>query len=180
MVMICVQFDNLQMEAALGRLIAQGGYEAVCQVCARGVACPDGAEILDVSAVFGDQVRLGAVMDRIVFLAAGLRADREIAVGSYVLQIGQNRLIRAGGEPIVLTDTEARLLCVLAEAGGDVLSRDALLAQVWGYRADIDTHTVETHIYRLRQKIEADPASPSVLVTQGAGYCLASVALPLA
>mgnify|MGYP002652161206 CR=1 FL=1 len=57
-------------------------------------------------------------------------------------------------------------------AGRQVVGRDTLLAEVWGYNAQVTTHTLETHIYRLRQKIEPNPATAAILVTEGGGYKL--------
>lgn len=74
------------------------------------------------------------------------------------------------GKSFNLTDTENGLLMALLRMPGFEASRDELLRQVWGYRADLETHTLETHVYRLRQKIEADPAAPALLVTTPAGY----------
>ncbi len=76
----------------------------------------------------------------------------------------------ATGKSFVLTDTENGLLSALMRMPGFEANREELLRQVWGYRADLDTHTLETHVYRLRQKIEADPANPALLVTTPAGY----------
>jgi DNA-binding response OmpR family regulator len=53
-----------------------------------------------------------------------------------------------------------------------VISREELLAEVWGYNAGVTTHTLETHVYRLRQKIEPDPAGPKILITEAGGYRL--------
>jgi DNA-binding winged helix-turn-helix (wHTH) protein len=82
-------------------------------------------------------------------------------------------IVTAEGDELArLTDKEVQLLRLLSQSGGAV-SRSELLEKVWGYRDDLDTHTVETHIYRLRQKIERDPANPRVLLTTEGGYKLA-------
>ena len=71
-----------------------------------------------------------------------------------------------------LTEKEAAILRFLYLAGSQVVDRDTLLREVWGYNAAVTTHTLETHIYRLRQKIEDDPAHARVLVTDAGGYRL--------
>lgn len=73
---------------------------------------------------------------------------------------------------IRLTEKEAAILKYLYRAGGKPVPRQELLNEVWGYNAAVTTHTLETHIYRLRQKIEADPARATLLVTESGGYRL--------
>jgi DNA-binding response OmpR family regulator len=77
----------------------------------------------------------------------------------------RNRRIR-------LTEKEAAILKFLYRAGTKPVARQILLNEVWGYNAAVTTHTLETHIYRLRQKIEPDPANARLLVTEGGGYRL--------
>lgn len=69
-----------------------------------------------------------------------------------------------------LTDKERDMLLILLQAGGKAISRQALMDSVWAYAPDVETHTLETHIYRLRQKIEKDPANPALLLTDADGY----------
>ena len=73
---------------------------------------------------------------------------------------------------IRLTEKEAAILKFLYRAGTRAVQRQVLLNEVWGYNAAVTTHTLETHIYRLRQKIEPDPANARLLVTEGGGYRL--------
>jgi len=80
---------------------------------------------------------------------------------------------RRAGTVIPLTEKEADILACLHAAEGP-LPRDGLLAQVWGYDESIDTHTLETHIHRLRRKIEPNPRQPTLLVTDCGGYRLGS------
>ncbi len=85
----------------------------------------------------------------------------------------KNRRIR-------LTEKEAAILKFLYRAGDRAVARQVLLNEVWGYNAAVTTHTLETHIYRLRQKIEPDPANARLLVTEGGGYRLDPVGVPAA
>jgi DNA-binding response OmpR family regulator len=78
----------------------------------------------------------------------------------------------AGARRIRLTEKEAAILKHLYRAGGKAVSRQALLNEVWGYNARVTTHTLETHIYRLRQKIEVDPTNARMLLTEPGGYRL--------
>lgn len=71
-----------------------------------------------------------------------------------------------------LTEKETAILKYLYRAGERPVPRDTLLDEVWGYNATVTTHTLETHVYRLRQKIEQDPQNPEILVTQPGGYRL--------
>jgi two-component system alkaline phosphatase synthesis response regulator PhoP len=75
------------------------------------------------------------------------------------------------GEVIVLSERESRLLQHLIESRGEVVTRDELLEEVWGYDAAPMTRTVDVHISWLRQKLEDDPANPRFILTvHGQGY----------
>lgn len=82
--------------------------------------------------------------------------------------------LNKNGQSIRLTEKETALLEILVKAKGEAVHRDILLQNVWRYAPDVETHTLETHIYRLRQKIEDDPANPMIVVTHddGDGYYL--------
>jgi DNA-binding response OmpR family regulator len=71
-----------------------------------------------------------------------------------------------------LTEKETNILKYLYRAGSKPVSREELLTEVWGYNAGVTTHTLETHVYRLRQKIEPDPAMAKILITEMGGYRL--------
>jgi DNA-binding response OmpR family regulator len=99
--------------------------------------------------------------------------DAVFAIGPYSFRPSQKTLTDAEGRKVRLTEKETSILKYLYRAGERVVTRDILLHEVWGYNAGVTTHTLETHIYRLRQKIEPDPAAASLLVTEGGGYRLA-------
>ena len=81
--------------------------------------------------------------------------------------------VRRAGRPLALTATEFRLLAELARRPGRVFSRDLLLENVWGYGYLGDSRLVDVAVQRLRAKVEADPAHPSLIVTvRGVGYRL--------
>ena len=99
--------------------------------------------------------------------------DAEYAIGAFRFQPARKRLVATTtGARIRLTDKETAILRHLHRAVGQVVPRDALLGAIWGYNSEVNTHTLETHIYRLRQKIEADAANATLLVTAPGGYRL--------
>ncbi len=95
-------------------------------------------------------------------------------LGPYLFKPAQKMLIDENDRKIRLTEKETNILKFLYRAPEGVVPRDVLLHEVWGYNAGVTTHTLETHIYRLRQKIEPDPSNVSILVTESGGYRLAS------
>ena len=102
----------------------------------------------------------------------GASAGTALTVGPYLFRPDQRELEEPSGRVIRLTATEASILRFLHRAGGSVVTRQALLHEVWGYRDGVTTHTVETHIYRLRRKIEPDPRHRRLLLCEDSGYRL--------
>lgn len=96
----------------------------------------------------------------------------ELRIGDYVFKPISKLLIRAAGSKCRLTEKETAVLKFLYRANAVVVTREVLLRELWGYNSNVTTHTLETHIYRLRQKIELDPADAQILVTEGGGYKL--------
>ncbi len=94
-------------------------------------------------------------------------------IGPYTFQPAQKMLITDDGRKIRLTEKETSILKYLYRAGNKAVSRDTLLHEVWGYNAGVTTHTLETHIYRLRQKMEKQPSQAEILLTETGGYRLA-------
>lgn len=126
-----------------------------------------------VDAAFTRPLRLAAVLEclRAPSPCPGPPPPQTLAIGPHIVHLRTRMLESPGGQSVRLTDKEVAILSHLRAAGG-VVSRDALLGAVWGYGDGIDTHTLETHIYRLRRKIEADPAQARLLITQAGGYTL--------
>lgn len=98
--------------------------------------------------------------------------DVTFTVGPYTFKPGQKLLIDKKGGKLRLTEKEAAIIKYLFRAGDKVVTRDVLLEEVWGYNSGVTTHTLETHVYRLRQKIERDPSNAEILVTESGGYKL--------
>jgi len=100
--------------------------------------------------------------------------DALFTIGPYNFQPGAKLLLETEtNRKVRLTDKEAAILKFLYRVGDKVVSRDVLLDEVWGYNAGVTTHTLETHVYRLRQKIELDPSNARILLTEQGGYRLA-------
>ena len=98
--------------------------------------------------------------------------DAIFQIGPYTFRPGSKLLTNEKGSKLKLTEKETAILRYLYRADEKVVGRDMLLAEVWGYNSNVTTHTLETHIYRLRQKIEADPSNARILVTEPGGYKL--------
>ncbi len=96
--------------------------------------------------------------------------DANLALGPHIFFPTQKYLLKDDGRKIRLTDKETNILKLLLQAESALVQRDVLLYKIWGYNPDITTHTLETHIYRLRQKIEQDPTNFQLLVTEAGGY----------
>jgi DNA-binding response OmpR family regulator len=164
------------------------GRDACKQMRAEGVSAP--IIMLTAAAEDTDAIRgLDSGADdyvtkpfRFAVLAARIRAhlraheQSEHAVfhiGPYEFRPAQKLLLDAKQKKIRLTDKETNILKYLYRAPDRTATREALLAEVWGYNAGVTTHTLETHIYRLRQKIEPEPGNAQLLVTEAGGYRLA-------
>ena len=91
-------------------------------------------------------------------------------IGPYTFRPSAKILLE-GGKRVRLTEKETNILKFLQRAG-ETVSREVLLHEVWGYNPAVTTHTLETHIYRLRQKIEKDPTRAQILITESGGYRL--------
>ncbi len=121
--------------------------------------------------------RLGVLLAR---LRAQMRQheqseDAVFTIGRYSFRPAAKLLLDGdSGKKVRLTEKETSILKFLFRAGDKVVSRDVLLNEVWGYNTGVTTHTLETHVYRLRQKIEQDPSNAEILVTEPGGYRLIS------
>lgn len=100
--------------------------------------------------------------------------DAVFQIGPYEFKPSMKLLITADDRKVRLTEKETNILKYLYRAGGKPVSREELLHEVWGYNPNVTTHTLETHIYRLRQKIEPHPAQARLLITESGGYRLQS------
>lgn len=153
----------------LGEALDLYGFSSGVQI---GSEAPDMAD----SAVIrpSSSIRIGRIIDQIEHFRRDNAAGQDIIVfGCYRLDRHQGRFYtNAESEAVRLTEKEVALLVLLYEANGEAVSRETLLEQIWRYAENVETHTLETHIYRLRQKIEQDPAEPKILQTSDQGYFL--------
>ncbi len=120
---------------------------------------------------FNAPFRFGSLIDQLQqFTKESQSHIRNIIFHNGYIDIRMCRFTKAD-DHTQLTEKEMAILIYLNEAR-DAVSKEDLLKQVWGYVEGIETHTIETHIYRLRQKIEIDPSSPKNLITLEGGYSL--------
>lgn len=178
-------FDTIVLDLVLPDL---DGRE-VCRILRRnGIATPvivltgatsDADEILSLDAGANDVVtkpfRIAVLLARV---RAHMRqyassADAAFTVGPYLYKPGSRLLIERGSErEVALSDTENSILRLLCRAAGAAVTRQELYEQIWGFKAPLDTHTLQTHVYRLRRKIESDPGEPRILISEHQGYRL--------
>jgi DNA-binding response OmpR family regulator len=118
--------------------------------------------------------RFSALLGRLHALSTHHAADGNgtVRIGPYVFHPSA-KLLQEGARKVRLTEKETNILKFLHANAGTV-PRDILLHEVWGYGPAVATHTLETHIYRLRKKIEQDPAKAQILLTEGGGYRLSA------
>ena len=100
--------------------------------------------------------------------------NTKYSIGNYIFKPNSKILESNKKRSIRLTEKENNILKFLYKHIGNIVSRETLLHEVWGYNSKVTTHTLETHIYRLRQKIEDDPSEACVLITETGGYKLRS------
>jgi DNA-binding response OmpR family regulator len=178
-------FDVIILDVGLPDI---NGHE-VCRLMRRnGVKSPiimltaadtDSDTILGLDAGANDYVtkpfRIGVLLAR---LRAHIRQhersdDAVFTIGPYTFQPSAKLLLdNETNQKVRLTDKETAILKYLYRTGDRVVGRDVLLDEVWGYNAGVTTHTLETHVYRLRQKIERDPSNAEILLTEPGGYRL--------
>ena len=101
----------------------------------------------------------------------GHSEDAQYRIGPYTFRPSAKLLIDEASKKIRLTEKETNILKFLHRSG-ETVPRETLLHEVWGYNPAVTTHTLETHIYRLRQKIEVDPGRARLLITESGGYRL--------
>jgi DNA-binding response OmpR family regulator len=100
--------------------------------------------------------------------------NTKYSIGNYIFKPKSKILESNKKRSIRLTEKENNILKFLYKHIGNIVSRETLLHEVWGYNSKVTTHTLETHIYRLRQKIEDDPSEACFLITETGGYKLRS------
>lgn len=158
------------------RLLRKGGFKTPIVMLTGNAS--DADQILGLDAGANDYItkpfKFAVLLARI---RAQLRQheqseDAIFTIGPYAFKPASKLLTDEKGAKIRLTEKETSILKYLYRSGDKVVSRDTLLHEVWGYNAGVTTHTLETHIYRLRQKIERDPSSAELLVTEAGGYRL--------
>jgi DNA-binding response OmpR family regulator len=161
----------------LCRLMRRGGVRAPILMLTG--ADTDADTILGLDSGANDYItkpfRLNVLLAR---LRAQLRQhelsdDAVFTIGPYTFRPSAKLLVdETGRKKVRLTDKETAILKYLYRAGDKVIGRDTLLIEVWGYNTGVTSHTLETHVYRLRRKIERDPAEAQLLVTEPGGYRL--------
>ncbi len=173
------RFDAMIVAA---RLLDRDGVAFARALRAEGAAWPlllltaetaEDVSGLGAADTLGKPFRMGILLSRLRALIRMFENsdDAVLTIGPYTFQPASKHLVEDEARVIRLTEKEASILKYLYRAGG-MVTREVLLHEVWGYNPAVTTHTLETHVYRLRQKIEKDPSNARFLVTDAGGYRL--------
>ncbi len=175
LILLDIDLPDMDGREACRRLRANGVSTPVIMLTAQG---SDADTVQGLEAGANDYVvkpfRFAVLLARI---RAHLRSheqseDAVFQIGPYAFKPAGKMLLDDKGRKIRLTEKETNILKYLYRAGAKPVSREELLTEVWGYNAGVTTHTLETHIYRLRQKIEPEPGQARLLLTDAGGYRL--------
>lgn len=170
-----LELSDLDGHKAVKKLRIQGFRAPIIMITNHDTDCD---ALLDLETGANDYVKKPF---RFAVLLARIRAqlrqyqqsdDTTYRIGPYIFKPGQKLLIDQHNNEIRLTEKEAAILKYLYSTNDQIVSRETLLEKIWGYNENIVTHTLETHIYRLRQKIEKDPSNAQILITDQNGYRL--------
>jgi DNA-binding response OmpR family regulator len=159
-------FDGLKAKEE--SISAQIGHDIVFE---RGKNAPSSILINGAAFLLQTPVRLGIVIDTLRKNLVGGGRGKEVILGAYLLR-PRDLILEQGSQIVEITEKELDILLCVFDRPDHHIAKEDLLKSVWGYGDNIETHTLETHIYRLRQKIEQDPSVPSFLVTTDEGYQL--------
>lgn len=194
---IAIFAGNKAVESYLGLIAARAGYDCVYPeqpapaqslILAAGhsgaanYSAEEGQDMLYIGnrpAAAGVQVvpapvKAGQLIEYLQKKINGKQSLGEnIEIGGNMVDVREALWLRPGEPPVRLTEKEVAVLVYLKSVAPNAVSRQALLDKIWSYADGVETHTIETHIYRLRQKIETDPSAPKIIVTTDDGYLLA-------
>ena len=177
-VVIC-DMDSMTAADLTAIRSAAVGHCAECLLIAgNGVETDDSPELISNSGFAAHAIKPLAIREfigQIKFLLdrAARRPPSDVRFGPFELVEGSKLRRMDDGSEIFLTDKEARLLRLLSSATDGFATSRELMADIWGYHESANSHTLQTHIYSLRQKLETDPNTPQLLVTEKGGYRLA-------
>jgi len=152
----------------LAQLLEEDGFSAPMLL----LTAPEKADAADGQARLAKPFRFTALMQALGRLLAHPAGDAAFRIGPYDFHPSAKLLVD-GDRKVRLTEKETDILRYLKNAHG-IVARQTLLGEVWGYGPLVATHTLETHIYRLRKKIEKDPGDAKILLTEEGGYRLSA------
>ncbi|UTO28349.1 response regulator transcription factor [Bartonella harrusi] len=175
LVILGIELSDFDGQTAVKKLRAQGFRAPIIMITNHSTNCDT---LLDLETGANDYVikpfRFAVLLARIrVQLRQYEQNDDAVfSIGPYSFKPRQRLLVDQCNKKMHLTEKEAAILKYLYSTNDKIVSRETLLEQIWGYNKNVVTHTLETHIYRLRQKIEKDPSNAQILLTDQNGYRL--------